>query len=58
MNFKDFIKDKMLLIVLIILALISIEILLLAYHIGIIPKIYIAVIIILPIAISFVVEFL
>ena len=57
MNFKDFIKDKMLLIVLIILALISIEILLLAYHIGIIPKIYIAVIIILPIAISFVVEY-
>ena len=56
MNFKDFIKDKMLLIVLIILALISIEILLLAYNIGIIPKIYIAVIIILPIAISFVVE--
>ena len=57
MNFKDFIKDKTLLIVSIILALISIEILLLAYHIGIIPKIYIAVIIILPIAISFIVEY-
>ena len=47
MKFRDFIKDKILLIVTVILALISIEILLFAYNIGIIAQIYIAIIIIL-----------
>ncbi len=57
MKFIDFIKDKLLLIVSVMLALISIEILLLVYNIGIIPKIYIALIIILVVFISIFVEF-
>ena len=57
MKFSDFIKDKVLLIVTVLLALISIEILLLAYQIGIIAQIYIAVIIIIVIAISLLVEY-
>ena len=57
MKFKDFIKDKILLIITTILALISIEILLLAYHISIIPKLYIAGIIITVLAISIFVEY-
>ena len=57
MKFKDFIKDKILLIISVILALISIEILLLVYNIGIIPKIYVAIIIILVVFISIMVEF-
>ena len=57
MKFSDFIKDKVLLIVTVILALISIEILLLAYNIGIIAQIYIAIIIILVVGISIFVEY-
>ena len=57
MKFRDFIKDKILLIVTVILALISIEILLLAYNIGIIAQIYIAIIIILVVSISIFVEY-
>ena len=57
MKFIDFIKDKLLLIVSVMLALISIEILLLVYNIGIISKIYIALIIILVVFISIFVEF-
>ena len=57
MKFRDFIKDKILLIVTVILALISIEILLLAYNIGIIAQIYIAIIIILVVSISILVEY-
>ena len=57
MKFRDFIKDKILLIVTVILALISIEILLLAYNIGIIAQIYIAIIIILVVGISIFVEY-
>ena len=57
MKFRDFIKDKVLLIVTVILALISIEILLLAYNIGIIAQIYIAIIIILVVSISIFVEY-
>ena len=57
MKFSDFIKDKVLLIVSVLLALISIEILLLAYQIGIIAQIYIASIIIIVIAISIFVEY-
>ena len=57
MKFRDFIKDKVLLIATVILALISIEILLLAYNIGIIAQIYIAIIIILVVSISILVEY-
>ena len=57
MKFRDFIKDKVLLIETVILALISIEILLLAYNIGIIAQIYIAIIIILVVSISIFVEY-
>lgn len=57
MKFKDFIKDKILLIVSVILALISIEILLLAYNIGIIVKIYISTIIIIVVSISILIEY-
>ncbi len=57
MKWKDYIKDKILLIVSVLLALISIEILLLAYPIGIIVKIYIAVIVILVVTISIFVEY-
>ena len=57
MKFSDFIKDKVLLIATVILALISIEILLLAYNIGIIAQIYIAIIIILVVGISIFVEY-
>ena len=57
MKFRDFIKDKILLIVSVILALISIEILLLAYNIGIIVKIYIATIIIIVVSISILIEY-
>ena len=57
MKFSDFIKDKVLLIVSVLLALISIEILLLAYQIGMIAQIYIAVIIIIVIAISIFIEY-
>ena len=57
MKFRNFIKDKILLIVTVILALISIEILLLAYNIGIIAQIYIAIIIILVVGISIFVEY-
>ena len=57
MKWKDYIKDKILLIVSVLLALISIEILLLAYPVGIIVKIYIAVIVILVVAISIFVEY-
>lgn len=40
MKFKDFIKEKMILIVGVIIALISVEILLLAYDIGILVRLY------------------
>ena len=57
MNFRDFIKDKVVLIVTVILALISIEILLLAYNIGTIAKIYITAIIVIVIFISILFEY-
>lgn len=57
MRFKDYIKDKILLIIAIIIALISIEILLLAYKIDPIVKIYIAVIIIIVIIVSIFIEY-
>ena len=57
MKFKNYIKDKTLLIISVILALITIEILLLAYHIGALVRIYVAAIIILVVAISILVEY-
>ena len=57
MYFKDFIKDKVILIVTIVIALISIEILLLVYNIGIIPKIYIAGIVVIVVSISILIEY-
>ena len=57
MKFKDFIKDKIWLIVLLVLAVLSIEILLLAYHILAIIRIYIALIIIIVVTIALSIEF-
>ncbi len=57
MNFKDFIKEKMILIVGIILALCSIEILLLAYDIGVFVRIYILAITFIVVLISIWVEY-
>ena len=57
MRFKDFIKDKILLIAVMILAIISIEILLMAYHISIIAKLYTAVIILVVLSISIFIEY-
>ncbi len=57
MKYRDFIKDKVILIVTIILALISIEILLLAYPVGIVVKIYITAIIVMVVVISLLLEY-
>ncbi len=57
MKFKDFIKDKIWLIVLLVLAVLSIEILLLAYQILPIIRIYIALIIIIVVTIALSIEF-
>ena len=57
MKFRDFITDKILLIATVILALITIEILLLAYNVGIIVKLYIAIIILIVVAVSILVEY-
>ena len=57
MRFKDFIKDKILLIAVMVLAIISIEILLMAYHISIIAKLYTAVIILVVLSISIFIEY-
>ena len=57
MKFIDFIKDKMLLIITIFIALLTIEILLFVYNIDIISKVYISAIIIIVVAISIIVEY-
>ncbi len=57
MKFKDFIKEKMTLIVGIFLALASVEILLLAYHIGILVRVYCACIVILVVALAMFIEY-
>ena len=57
MKFKEYIKDKTLLIVSVILALISIEILLLAYNIGIFVRLYVAAIIIFVITLAILIEY-
>ena len=57
MKFKDLTKDKIWLIVLLVLAVLSIEILLLAYQILPIIRIYIALIIIIVVTIALSIEF-
>ncbi len=57
MNFRDFIKEKLILIIGVIFAVISIEILLLTYHIGIFVKLYVAIIIFLVTIISILIEY-
>ena len=57
MSFVEFIKDKIFLIVAVVLALVSIEILLLVYDIDNIVKIYIAGIIILIICVYILIEY-
>lgn len=58
MKCKDFIKDKLMLIVGIVLAVISIETILIIYNISIIAKIYIGAIIILALIIALIVEYI
>ena len=57
MNFKEFIKEKMILIIGIVLALISVEILLLAYKIGILVRIYVAIIISFVVTLAIIIEY-
>ena len=57
MKFKDFIKEKWILILGTIFALISVEILLLAYHIGILVRLYLAVIMIFIVLLSILIEY-
>ena len=57
MKFKDFIKEKMILIIGTILALVSVEILLLAYHIGFLVKLYCAFIVIFVVLLSIIIEY-
>ena len=57
MKFSDFIKEKMILIIGIILALVSVEILLLAYHIGMLVRLYVAFIVIFVIVFAILIEF-
>lgn len=57
MNFRDFIKEKLILIIGIILALVSVEILLLAYDISILIRVYCAVIIIFVLVLAILIEY-
>ena len=57
MNLREFIKEKLILIIGTILALVSVEILLLAYHIGILVRIYCAFIVIFVVALAILVEY-
>ena len=57
MSFKEFIKEKMILIVGTMLVLVSIEILLLAYHIGLLVKLYCAAAVISVVLLSIIVEY-
>ena len=57
MKFRDFIKEKMILIVGTILALASVEILLLAYNISIFIRVYCAFIIIFVVALAILIEY-
>lgn len=57
MRFRDFVKEKIILIIGTILALVSIEILLLAYHIGLLVKLYCAFIVIFVVLLSIIIEY-
>ena len=57
MRFRDYIKEKMVLIIGTILALVSVEILLLAYDISILIRIYCAVIIIFILVLAILIEY-
>ena len=57
MKFKDFIKDKILLIVMTVISLASVEILLIAYDIELISQIYIIGIISFTVLVSILFEF-
>ena len=57
MKFTDFIKEKVILLVGIILAIASVEILLLAYHIGILVRLYCLFIIIFVVLLAIIVEY-
>ncbi len=57
MKFMFFLKEKLILIMGIILALSSVEILLLAYHIGILVRLYCAVIIMFVVILSILIEY-
>ena len=57
MKFRDFIKEKMILIIGTILALISVEILLLAYNISILIRIYCAFIVVFAVALAIIIEY-
>ena len=57
MRFKDFIKEKLILMIGIILALISVEILLLAYNISILIRVYCAFIIVFVMVLAIFIEY-
>ncbi len=57
MNFKKFVKDKLLLIILLLLSIVMVEILLLVYKIETKMRVIIAIIPILLISVSFIVEY-
>ena len=57
MRFRDYIKEKMVLIVGTILALVSVEILLLAYNISTLIRLYCAFIIVLVVALAILIEY-
>ena len=57
MNFRDFIKEKMVLIIGTILALVSVEILLLAYDISILIRVYCAFIIVFVLVFAILIEY-
>ena len=57
MRFRDYIKEKMVLIIGTILALVSVEILLLAYNISILIRVYCAFIIVFVLALAILIEY-
>ena len=57
MKFKDFIKEKIVLIIGTILVITSIEILLLAYHIGLLVRIYCAISILFVVFLAIIIEY-
>ena len=57
MRFRDYIKEKMVLIIGTILALVSVEILLLAYNISILIRVYCAFIIIFILVLAILIEY-